>query len=486
MHPALLHPMLDIGRFGNIGGKFYQKQDTPMFRQIAHVTSLFVTALVLAGPLHADTFETTLDNGLKVIVKEDRRAPSVVHMLWYEAGAVDEPDGVSGIAHMLEHMMFKGTEKVGPGEFNRRVAAVGGRDNAFTGRDYTAYFQQIPPEHLGAMMMLEADRMSNLKLAEELFLPEQQVVKEERRLRTDDNPRALVFEQLMATVFQAHPYRRPIIGWMTDIEDYKLADAQAWYDDWYIPNNARLVVVGDVDHQAVFELARLHYGVIAAGERPTRHISREPEQRGPRHTIVRAPAELPFFALAWHAPTLRDVHGDRDVYALQVLAAVLDGYDGARLPRQLVREQQIAVSAGASYGGVARGPSLFILTATPSAGHSVADVEQALLAELRRIADEGISEDELQRVRTQAVAAQVYKRDSLMGQAMEIGFLESSGLSWRDDEALLEGVRSVTAEEVQSVARRYFDDTAMSRAELDPLPLEGPRRGMLPAPALRH
>ncbi len=457
----------------------------PTLSQLTRSACALAAGLLLAGSVQANPFETTLDNGMKVIVKEDRRAPSVVHMVWYGIGSMDEPDGVSGIAHMLEHMMFKGTETVGPGEFNRRVSAVGGRDNAFTGRDYTAYFQQIPPEHLEQMMMLESDRMANLKLAEDLFLPEVEVVKEERRLRTDDNPRALVFEQLMATAFQGHPYRRPIIGWMSDIEAYRMSDAQRWYDDWYAPNNATLVVVGDVAHQDVFALAEQHYGPIAARDLPDRRVTVEPAQRGPRHTVVRAPAELPFVALAWHVPTLRDPQQDRDVYALQVLSAVLDGYDGARLPRQLVRESQIAVAAGASYGGTGRGPSLFILSASPREGHTVAQVEEALLAEIRRIADDGISEAELNRVRTQAVAAQVYKRDSLMGQAMEIGFLESVGLSWRDDEVLLAGLRSVTAEEVQAVAARYFDDTTMTRAELDPLPPDGsPRR--LPSPALRH
>lgn len=468
-----------------VGRKFYQTQDISMIRQLARSTCVFVSGLLLAGTLHANPFETTLDNGLKVIVKEDRRAPSVVHMVWYGAGAMDEPDGVSGIAHMLEHMMFKGTESIGPGEFNRRVSAVGGRDNAFTGRDYTAYFQQIPPEHLGQMMMLEADRMANLQLAEAQFLPEVQVVKEERRLRTDDNPHALVFEQLMATAFQGHPYRRPIIGWMSDIEAYTLADAQRWYDDWYAPNNAKLVVVGDVDHEAVFELARQHYGPIAKRELPARRITDEPAQLGPRHTVVRAPAELPFIALSWRVPTLRDPLEDRETYALEVLAAVLDGYDGARLPRRLVREGQIAVSAGASFAGTGRGPSLFTLTASPSEGRTIAELEAALRAEIARIVEEGIDEDELHRVRTQAVASQVYKRDSLMGQAMEIGFLESVGLSWRDDEALLEGIRRVTADEVRAVAAKYFDDTTLTRAELDPLPTEGaPRR--LPSPALRH
>jgi zinc protease len=210
----------------------------------------------------------TLANGMKLIVKEDRRAPSVVHMVWYRAGAMDEPDGVSGVAHVLEHMMFKGTKEVGPGEFNRRVAAVGGRDNAFTGKDYTGLLPAGAAAQLPTMMALEADRMKNLVLTDEEFAREIEVVKEERRLRTDDQPRALVFEQLMATAYQAHPYRRPVIGWMPDLEAMQPEDARAWYRRWYAPNNAWLVVVGDVDHREVFREAEQTYGALPAGELP--------------------------------------------------------------------------------------------------------------------------------------------------------------------------------------------------------------------------
>lgn len=447
-----------------------------MLRLALHTTLLTLAALALAPPALANPYETTLANGLHVVVKEDRRAPSVVHMLWYGIGSMDEPDGVSGIAHMLEHMMFKGTKNLGPGEFNRRVAAAGGRDNAFTGRDYTAYFQQIPPDRLEEMMWMEADRMAHLAISEKQFLPEREVVKEERRMRTDDNPRARLWEQLMAVTYTAHPYRRPIIGWMGDIERYTVEDARRWHAQWYAPNNARLVVVGDVDHREVFALAEKHYGAIPARALPERRIPDEPPQRGPRQVTVQAPAELPYLALAWHVPTLRDPRGDRDAYALQVLAAVLDGYDGARLPRRLVRERQIAVSVDASYGGIGRGPSLFTLSATPAAGHGLDELEAALREEIARIAREGIDEAELRRVLTQTLASEVFKRDSLMGQAMEIGYLESAGLSWRDEAALLDGLRAVTAAEVQDVARRYFGDATLNRAILEPQPLDAPTR----------
>ncbi|MCL1861095.1 MAG: insulinase family protein [Proteobacteria bacterium] len=422
-------------------------------------------------PAQANPFEATLDNGMKIVVREDRRAPSVVHMVWYRSGSVDEATGVTGVAHVLEHMMFKGTRKVGPGEFNARVAALGGRDNAFTSHDYTAYFQQIPPAHLGTVMALEADRMKNLALTDEAFSREIEVIKEERRLRTDDRPRALVYEQLMAATFQAHPYHHPIIGWMTDLITMTAEDARTWYRNWYAPNNACLVVVGDVDHQAVFKLARQHYGLIKSTKLPARRISNEPAQSGSRAVIVRAPAELPYLAMAWRVPSLRNPAADREAYALQMLGEILDGYDGARLNRRLVREQRIAVSAGASYDGINRGPALFLLEGSPAPGQSVDALEAALRAELQRIRDEGVSEEELNRVKNQALAARIYSRDSLMGQAMEIGQLESSGLSWRDDVRLLAGLRAVTAEEVREVARRYFNDTDLTTARLDPLPL---------------
>jgi zinc protease len=412
-----------------------------MFLQTFSRLALACAAFLAALPAQANPFETTLDNGLKVVVREDRRAPSVVHMVWYRSGSVDEPEGVTGVAHVLEHMMFKGTRKVGNGEFSARVAALGGRDNAFTSRDYTAYFQQIPPAHLGKVMALEADRMKNLALTDDDFKREIEVIKEERRLRTDDRPRALVYEQLSAAVFQAHPYHHPIIGWMTDLETIRPEDARTWYKRWYAPNNACIVVVGDVDHETVFKLARQHYGALKPAKLPERRISNEPEQRGARAAVVRAPAELPYLAMAWRTPPLRDPGNDREAYALQMLAEILDGYDGARLNRVLVREKRLAVSVGASYDGINRGPAIFYLDGVPAPGQSVDALASALRAEVRRIHDEGVSEDELSRVKTQALASRIYSRDSLMGQAMEIGQLESTGLSWRDDTRLLAGLR---------------------------------------------
>ena len=440
---------------------------------------------VSSAPTFANPFETKLANGLRVIVKEDHRAPTVVHMVWYRAGSMDEKDGTSGVAHALEHLMFKGTKNLKSGEFNKRVAEAGGRDNAFTSHDYTAYFQIVPKAALPEMMKLEADRMANLTLDAKEFAAEIKVVMEERRLRTDDNPTSLVHEALNSAMFQAHPYRRPVIGWMDDLEHMTWQDARDWYRQWYAPNNAYVVVVGDVDHREVFRLAQKYYGVNKVQALPERKPQNEPEQAGIRRVSVKAPAKLPYLAMAWKAPKLRDVNKDRDPYALDVLAAVLDGHDASRLARNLVRGSRVAQSAGAGYDGTLRGEASFTLDGQPAEGKTIADLEAALRAEIKRIQDEGVSAEELARVKTQSIAAQIYKRDSLMAQAMEIGGAEAAGVSWRDIDLLLEKLKSVTAEEVQAVAKKYFSDDTLSIAVLDPQPVEN-SKPKKPSGAARH
>ena len=444
----------------------------------------WLAAAVCAAPALANPNETRLDNGLRVIVKEDRRAPTAVHMVWYRIGSMDEVDGTSGVAHVLEHMMFKGTPTVGPGEFNKRVAAAGGRDNAFTSRDYTAYFQQIPREKLGEMMALEADRMRHLNVDASEFAQEIKVVMEERRMRTDDDPQAKLFEQMNAVAFQAHPYRRPIIGWMSDLENMSAADAKAWYDNWYVPNNAYVVVTGDVDHKEVFALAQQHYGALPARALPLRKAQVEPRQEGPRRVTVKAPSELPVLIMGYKMPILRDARQDREPYALEILASILDGHDAARFNRKLVREDKVALSAGVSYDSTARGPGMLYLYGSPAEGRSVAELESALREEIKRIQEQGVSAAELRRSKAQLIAGQVYKLDSMFGQAMEIGQMEAVGLPWQDVEVMRERLQNVSAAEVQAVAKKYFNDDALTVGILDPQPLDGkPRR---PAVAVRH
>ena len=408
---------------------------------------------------------------MKIIVNEDHRAPTVAHMVWYRVGAIDERNGTTGAAHALEHMMFKGTKKLKVGEFSKRVAQLGGRENAFTSKDYTAYFQQIEKSKLEAVMALEAERMVNLQFDKNEFAKEIRVVMEERRLRTDDQPIAMVQEALAATAYAAHPYRNPIIGWMDDLQNMTVADVKAWHDAWYVPNNATMVVSGDVDAKQVFALAEKYFGNHVGRTLTRTRPQNEPPQVGIKRVIVKAPAENPYVVLAFKVPALHDVKKDDDAFALDVLAAVLDGYDNARLAAKLVRTDRVANDVGASYSGIARGPVMFLLDGSPAAGNTTEQLEKQLRAEVTRIATDGVSEAELKRVKTQLIAGQIYKRDSVFGQAMEIGVMEMSGLSYRDIDLIIERLRAVTPQQVQAVAQKYFGDDALTVATLVPLPL---------------
>jgi len=440
---------------------------------------LFSLCAALLSPLGAwaavgtdNTFETTLANGMRVVVREDHRAPTAVQMVWYRVGSIDERDGVTGVAHVTEHMMFKGTPSVGPGEFNRRVAAVGGRDNAFTSTDYTAYFQQVPATQLKTVMALEADRMRHLTLEPAGYSKEIQVIMEERRMRTDDQSSARLHEAMNAVAWQAHPYRRPVIGWMSDLEQMTVADVRDWYRRWYVPNNATLVVVGDVNHQQVFGWARQTYGAIPARALPERKQFEEPVQAGQRQLDVKAPADLPLLVMGWKVPRLNDPRKDVDPYALEMLAQILDGHDAARLPTALVKEQQVAVSIDTSYDSTNRGPSMFMLQASPRPGHTIDQLEQAIRGALAEVANKGVSEQELTRARSQLRASEVYKKDSMMGQAMEIGMLETLGYGWQASPLMLDKLNQVTVADVQRVAQSYFKDDQLTIARLVPQPLD--------------
>jgi zinc protease len=428
--------------------------------------------------VQAAVTDVTLGNGMRVIVKEDRRAPVMVSQVWYRAGSVDEVNGTTGVAHVLEHMMFKGTKNVPPGEFSKRIAAAGGRENAFTSRDATAYFQQMQKDRLELSMQLEADRMANLQISDELFAKEVQVVMEERRLRTDDKPQSVLYERLMASAFQAHPYGRPIIGWMSDLENMTAQDARDWYDRWYAPNNATLVVAGDVDADAVIAMAKRHFGTLPMRELPPRKPQHEPEQMGVKRMVVKAPAKVPYLLMAWHAPTLRDWQNEWEPYALQILAGVLDGNDSARLQKSLVKTQQIAASVGAGYQAVSRGPGMFMIDASPVEGKTVAELENAIRSELRKVQQDGISEAELKRVKAQVIAADVYQRDSLFFQAMQLGKYAKVGLPIEALDGWVDKMRAVTTEQVQAVARKWLQDDRLNLAELDPQPMNSqPRQG---------
>jgi len=427
-----------------------------------------------SNEVSTQTFQ--LSNGMKVIVVENHRAPVVVSQVWYRVGASYEHDGITGISHVLEHMMFKGTEKHHAGEFSEIVAANGGEENAFTGQDFTAYFQKIAADRLELVLELEADRMRNLVFDEKEFAKEIEVVKEERRLRTEDKPTALTYERFNAVAYTNSPYRRPIVGWMEDLDSMTVEDAREWYEKWYAPNNATLVVAGDVKANDVFRLAKQYFGQLPTSDIPQLKPRREAKQYGTQRLSVEVPAKIPYLVMGYKAPVLTpDAVGSDDeweLYALEVLAGVLDGGDSARLSRNLVRGQEIASSAGASYGMSARHDTLFILSAIPNDDVAIEVLEFALRDEINTIKTTVPDDEELDRVKAQVVAAQVYKQDSTFYQAMEIGMLDTIGLPWQIKDEYVDKILAVTAEQVQQVANKYLTDERLTVAVLDPLPIE--------------
>ena len=454
------------------------------------LSPLFTVAVQAQTPPPAAQ-QFTLPNGLSVIVKPDRRAPTAVHMLWVRVGSMDEVDGTSGVAHLLEHMMFKGTPTVKAGEFSRRVAALGGRENAFTSKDYTGYYQQIPASRLEEVMKLESDRFAHNQWSDEEFRKELEVVKEERRMRTEDNPRALMHEALDAAVFVASPYRRPVVGWMSDLDAMTPADAREFYRRWYIPANAVLVVAGDVDAAKVRRLAEKYYGSVPARAVPPRKPREEPLQVGVRRMNFKAPADQAYLSLAFKVPGVHSLEGthpdDADALALTVLAAVLDGYSGARLERALTQgDNRVADSVGAGNGLWGRGPQTFMLEGVPAQGKTAAQVETALREQVALVAREGVTEAELARVKTQWVASQVYKLDSVFNQGRELGSNWVQGLPLDAEERLIARLRAVTADQVKAVAAKYFGDDQLTVAVLLPQPLDKTRKPRTPPLGARH
>jgi len=434
---------------------------------------LFIVPAVVS----ANVSEYQLDNGLKLIVKEDHRAPVVVSQVWYKVGSSYEHNGITGISHVLEHMMFKGTENLGPNEFSQIIAANGGRENAFTGRDYTAYFQTLEKDRLEVSFRLEAERMRKLVIDEAELLKEREVVAEERRMRTEDNPHSLVREAFNATAFVNSPYHHPVIGWMSDINHYQASDLRQWYQNWYAPNNATVVIVGDVEPEAVYALAKTYFGPLKPETTAQVKPQIEVEQRGKRTIEVKAPAELPYMMMGWKVPVVNTVDKEQawHPYALEMLAGILDGGSSARFSRHLVRGDEVAASVGAGYGLFSRLADMFLVVGTPVKGKSIADLQLAVMAQIERLQTELVSEKELRRIKAQVVANAVYERDSVFYQAMQIGMLETIGLDWQLSDQYVDNVQAVTAEQVQAVAKHYFQDEGLTVAELVPMPLDGNR-----------
>ena len=461
--------------------------EIPVRRLVIATGLLLLTACATGTPGRSSAVhETTLANGLRVIVKEDHRAPVVVSEVWYRVGSIDEPEGITGVSHVLEHMMFKGTKRLKPNEFSRIIAANGGTENAFTSHNYTGYFQMLERSRLPVALELEAERMHNLRLDLAEYRKEIRVVMEERRLRIEDRPEQQVDERFMATAYRVSPYRHPVIGLMRDLENMKVEDLRRWYDRFYSPSNATLVVVGDVDSQEVFALARKYFGPIPARANNHPVLPAEPPQTETRRVRLKLPAEVPYLVMGYHAPSHTAYRESWEPYALYVLAGILDGGNSARFSSDLVRGRRIAASAGVGYFPVSRGTTLFMAEAHPAQGHTIEDLERAIRDQFERLKREPVGADELARVKAQVVAADVYARDSIYMQARKLASYATIGLDWRQADAFVRHIQAVTPEQVQTVARRYLIDSNLTVAVLDPLPMDPGKKKRRPAMEGRH
>lgn len=417
-------------------------------------------------------FHGKLDNGLEIVVVPDHRAPVVTHMVWYRVGGADEPPGKSGIAHFLEHLMFKGTDKVPAGEFSKIVARLGGQDNAFTSQDITAYFQRVAKEKLGQVMSMEADRMANLKLDEKEVLTERKVIREERRSRVDNDPSALLQEQMMAALYTAHPYHTPVIGWDTEMRNLSREDALRYYKKFYAPNNAILVVTGDVDPEEVVALAKETYGKIPANPEVggPRLRPAEPEPLAERRVILRdgrvgkATFERYYLAPSFHTAT------GREAEALQLLARIIGSSNTSRIYNTLVRDEKKASSASAYYSGLALDTGRFGFYAVAAGDAKLEDIEASIDRVIGDVIRKGVTEEELERAKTTEIANLVYSSDSQQSLAHTYGWNLAIGRTVEDVEARPERLKAVSAKDVQEVAAKYLDPKRSVTGYLIPLP----------------
>ncbi|MBD8577682.1 insulinase family protein [Pseudomonas syringae] len=416
------------------------------------------------------THEFTLDNGLKVIVREDHRAPVVVSQIWYKVGSSYETPGQTGLSHALEHMMFKGSSKTGPGESSLILRDLGAEENAFTSDDYTAYYQVLARDRLSVALELEADRMATLKLPADEFSREIEVIKEERRLRTDDKPVSKAFERFKAMAYPASGYHTPTIGWMADLNRMTVQDLRHWYESWYTPNNATLVVVGDVKADEVKALAERFFGSIPRRDLPPSKKPLELAEPGERRITLHVQTQLPSLMYAFNVPSLATAEDPRSVQALRLIAALLDGGYSARIPSRLERGEELVSGAGSNYDAFTRGDSLFMISATPNVQKkkTLADTEAGIWRLLDELKTKAPSAEELERVRAQVIAGLVYERDSITSQATTIGQLETVGLSWKLIDEELAALQSVTPADIQNAAKTYFTRERLSVAHVLP------------------
>jgi zinc protease len=431
------------------------------------IIKAFILLILFLLPLNAYSLninEHILDNGLKVLILEDHKAPVATFQVWYRVGSRNESSGKTGLSHLLEHMMFKGTSKHGPKTFSQTIQRSGGRDNAFTSHEYTGYYEMISSDRIGLPIELEADRMANLVLTSKSVLSERDVVMEERRLRYEDDPQNLVYEEVISSAFKNHPYRWPVIGWMSDLKTLNPDDLISHYRKYYVPGNAVAIVVGDVNPAEILDKIKKAFGDIPKGPELTFDKTEEDEQKGSRRLYVKKEAELPYIISAYKVPNLRHADG----FALEVLSSILSGGKSSRLYNSIVYEKQLAVSAWASYDGFYKDPFLFFFGATAAQGKNIEDVEKALNEEIEKIKKEPPSEREVQKAKNQIEASFIMEQDSIFMQAKTIGVFEMTA-GWSFMDKYLEGIRKVTAEDVRRAAEKYLIDDSKTTGILIPV-----------------
>ena len=442
----------------------------------------FLAALLAFGStsisLAAEPSEYFLSNGMKVLLVEVPKAPVATVQVWYKVGSRNEVMGRAGLSHMLEHMMFKGTARYPKGSFSRIVRKNGGIDNAFTGQDFTAYFENLAADRVGLALELEADRMQGLILDHSEFQTERDVVKEERRLRSEDDPQGALVEALFAHAFLSHPYHWPVIGWFADLDAMSLEDLQRHYDTFYSPNNATLVVVGDIKAESLLPTIKRLFEPIPRGPSPKQTLSSEPEQRGERRFLLKREAQVPFVMMGFRVPN----YSNEDSYALDILESILSSGKSSRLYQSLVYDQKNSLAVGAEYSVLQTDPGLFYFYSLVNPSAKVEGVEEAIQREIVRLQNETPSEQELQRAKNQVEAARVFEQDSNFRHAMLMGQAESVGAGWRRIDQFVERIRAVTAKDIQRVAKQYLTSDNRTVGILIPLPSPPPD----PAPTAAH
>lgn len=449
------------------------------FRQIFLIILLSVSSVYGNNDKSDDnTYTSFLNNGLKIIVKEDHRAPVVISQIWYKVGSSYEPNGITGISHMLEHMMFKETQNLKDGEFVDIITKKGGKQNAFTSYDYTGYFQMIGNKELDTCFKLEAERMQNLVINKDNFLKEREVVMEERRMRIEDDPIAKTAERLRASAHTSSPYHHPIIGWPDDIKNYQVEDAKNWYKKWYAPNNAIVVVVGDVKAKDVFKLAAKYFGRIKPEKIEALKPRVEIKSIGENNLNIKLPAKVPVLLMAYNTPSYKtaidndkqnnDNKSKQDVYALEIISSILSGSESSRFPKILEREQQVATSASSSYDSFSLYNSLFSINAVPSANISIENLKKEILQQLEKLKTQEVSSQELERIKANLIASKIYEQDSIYYQAMIIGILETIDIGYKKYDDYLSNLKLVTPRQIMAAAKKYFTIENLTTAVLEP------------------